>query len=251
MGNHQRNWIWGRHAVMESLRANQWIPEELHLAPEVLDSNILREATRRAHSSGITTHEETAESLTQRCHARDHQGLVARMPEFPYCSLDILDEQPDNSQKFALVLDRIQDPFNFGSILRSADLFGVSTVLIGEREQVGVTSHVARSSAGAVNFLKICQVANLCEASQRLIDTNYQLIAATEKSSTPPSKIDFQSPTAIIIGNEGTGIDPDLLKLATETCAIPQSGHIDSLNAAVAAGILCYEVARQRAPSDP
>ncbi|TWT58820.1 putative TrmH family tRNA/rRNA methyltransferase [Thalassoglobus neptunius] len=251
MGNHQRNWIWGRHAVMESLRAHQWLPDELHLAPEVLDSNILREATRRAQSSGITTHEETAESLTQLCHARDHQGLVARMPEFPYCSLDILDKHPDNSQKFALVLDRIHDPFNFGSILRSADLFGVSTVLIGEREQVGVTSHVARSSAGAVNFLKICRVPNLCEASQRLIDTNYQLIAATEKSSTPPSRIDFQRPTAIVIGNEGTGIDPDLLKLATATCTIPQSGHIDSLNAAVAAGILCYEVARQRTPSDP
>lgn len=236
---------------MESLRANQWLPEELHLAPEILDSSILNEVIRRAKSSGIDFQEATAESLTQLCHARDHQGLVARMPEFPYCSLDILDAPSNDKQRFALVLDRIQDPFNFGSILRSADLFGVSTVLIGEREQVGVTSHVARSSAGAVNFLNICRVPNLCEASQRLLATDYQLIAATEKSSTPPSQIDFRSNTAIVIGNEGTGIDPDLLNLATQTCAIPQSGHIDSLNAAVAAGILCYEVARQRTHADP
>ena len=167
------------------------------------------------------------------------------MPEFPLTTLDVfLETLPANP--FILLLDRIQDPYNFGSILRSADLFGVSGVVIGKHEQAGVSSHVARSSVGAVNYLEIVQVESISVAAQQLVDQQIQLIAASEKGEHAPSEVELTCGLAIVIGNEGAGIGQTLADLCAIHCAIPQVGHVDSLNAAVAAGILCYETHRQR-----
>ncbi len=245
MGNHQRGWLWGRHAVLETLRAGRWLPFELKLCEELIEASLRSEIRQRCEDAQISMEFTDANHLEQLVRARDHQGIAARMPEFPLKNFDdMLRDLPENP--FLLILDRIQDPYNFGSILRSADLFGADGILIGSREQAGVSSHVARSSAGAVNYLNIVQVESLAETAKRIQNAGIEIIAASEKANSSPAEIDLSKGVAIIIGNEGAGIGSELLEQTDTLCVIPQTGHIDSLNAAVAAGILCYEVQRQR-----
>lgn len=248
-GNHQRSWIWGRHAVLESLRGARWTPLEIRYCPSHLDEEVRQEIEVFCRRENVPLVESDIQALTSTSKASDHQGLIALMPEFPYSDFAEIAERGQPSLKFVLLLDRIQDPFNFGSILRSAELFGVDAVIIPERDQVGVTTHVARSSAGAVNYLPICRVSSLSDACRRLNERGLTIIASTAEGSVPPAQIDLTQPCGIVIGNEGTGIDPAILSFAESRCAIPQSGRLDSLNAAVAAGILCYEVLRQRISS--
>lgn len=245
LGNHQKSWIWGRHAVLEALRAGRWCPQEINLCEEILPADILSEVRQHARIGQIPLQVIAPQELESTTRARDHQGIAARMPEFPLLSMsELLKSLPEHP--FLLVIDRIQDPFNFGSILRSADLFGVDGVIIGEREQVSISSHVARSSVGAVNYLNIAKTSSLISAVEELKLLGIQLVAATEKGTLPPEDLDMTTSVAMVIGNEGLGIAEDLREHCTIECCIPQSGHVDSLNAAVAAGILCYEVQRQR-----
>lgn len=245
LGNHQRSWIWGQHAVVEMLRSGRWQPESIVLCEDLIDDSLLSEVKQRLNSLSLTYETVDAAEIEKLVHARDHQGFAARMTEFPSLTFEELKQQlPENP--FILIIDRIQDPYNFGSILRSADLFGVDGVIIADKEQVGVTSHVARSSVGAVNFVNITVVDSLVKTAKSLLDDGYQIVAATEKGSVSPADIDLSSRVAIAIGNEGKGIQVNLLELCNQHCAIPQVGHVDSLNAAVATGILCYEVHRQR-----
>ena len=147
-----------------------------------------------------------------------------------------------------MILDRIQDPHNFGAILRSAEVFGVDAVVIGETSQCDVTPHVARSSAGAVNHLPIARMEHLDQCPARLWDAGrIRTYAATGEGTAAPREVDFREPCALIIGNEGAGISRPLLNAAHGRICIPQHGRIESLNAAVAAGVLLYEVQRQRA----
>lgn len=245
LGNHQRSWIWGRHAVLESVRSGRWKPAEVVCSPELVDELLGQELQSLCTQSNIAYQIVDVCEIENLTHARDHQGLAARMPVFPLLSLDeLLQSLPRNP--FLLMLDRIQDPYNFGSILRSADLFGVDGVIIGKREQAGISSHVARSSAGAVNYLNITAVDSLLDVASQLQSLGHELIAATEKGQQSPAALDLTHGLTLVIGNEGHGIDHDLQEACQTHCTIPQTGHIDSLNAAVAAGILCYEVRRQR-----
>lgn len=245
LGNHQKSWIWGRHVVLETLRAGRWHPFEVVCSPELLSTADLREVQQRCTTLALNSRTLSGAELERLVHARDHQGIAARMPAFPLTPLEILlTKLPQHP--FLLILDRIQDPFNFGSILRSADQFGVDGILVGEREQATVSSHVVRSSVGAVNYLEIVQSSSLTTTARTLREQGWKLIAATEKATQAPDALDLTTGVVFIMGNEGAGIDASLLELCTHQAAIPQQGHVDSLNAAVAAGIFCYEVQRQR-----
>lgn len=250
LGNHQRCWLWGRHAVMETLRAGRWLPLEvvvdsIQVAPEVEVE--LRELCS-LHQVRLSL--STAPEMQKFCGTGEHQGLMAKMPPYPYVeSTQLIDELTDRSA--VLVLAGIQDPFNFGSILRSADLFGIDAIIVPVSGQAPVSSHVARSSVGAVNFLKIAQVENLEEACKALAARGLQLIAATERGTRRPDEVDLTQGVALVIGNEGAGIPESLLMLSGIDLRIPIGGHVDSLNAAVATGILCYEVTRQRMLANP
>ena len=246
VGNHQRSWIWGQHTVLETFRGKRWLPLEILFAPDRFNEEDLHELQDLTGQLEVSIQATDSDSLHAKCGASDHQGIIARMPEYPYAEFSHVANSIASKNAFVLLLDRIQDPFNFGSILRSAELFGVDAILIPKREQVGVTSHVARSSSGAVNHLEICRVESLIEVYRELKDTGFQIIAAAADGAISPEECDFSLSTALIIGNEGDGIDPELLEQATQNCAIPQTGKLNSLNAAVAAGILCYEVSRQR-----
>jgi 23S rRNA (guanosine2251-2'-O)-methyltransferase len=244
MGNHQKCWLWGRHSVVELLRADRWHPIEIGLEPG-LPVSILREVRSWAQRRNCPIEEWTAAEIEDRCRASDHQGLIARMPEFPYHSIeDLLKILPANA--WCVLLDGIQDPFNYGAILRSAEVLGASAAFVGGGQQCGVTAQVVRSSAGAVLHLPLARGESVSDIARALQARGLQLCGATEKARHSPSDVDFRQPTCLVIGNEGRGISPELLTLCDQTVAIPQSGQVGSLNAAVAAGILCYEIGRQR-----
>jgi 23S rRNA (guanosine2251-2'-O)-methyltransferase len=143
------------------------------------------------------------------------------------------------------VCDRLQDAHNFGAILRCCDASQVDGVIIGERAQVSVTPHVARASSGAVNHLSIYRVPVLLEALRELKTHGVNVLAASEKSDSLLWTCDMRGPQAMIVGSEATGIAPELLAEANSPVAIPMLGGVESLNAAVAAGIVLYECRRQ------
>lgn len=247
-GSHQRSWLWGRHAVLEALRAGRWLPLEVHAAFADAADPFWEETLRLCDEHDCSVIEASAERLTALCRSGEHQGLLAKMPAYPYAALGDLREKLRTSAgpAFILLLDCIQDPFNFGAILRSAEIFGAQAVIVPEHGQADVSLHVARSSAGAVNYLDIVRVKTLVDAAEQFRSLGITLYGASEKGTLAPANADLSSPTALVIGNEGTGLSSELAAKCDQLISIPQSGHVSSLNAAVAAGILCYEVRRQR-----
>lgn len=249
MGNHNRCWIWGRNVVLETLQAGRWPILEL-LISDRIDRPLAEEALRQAIQWKCPATVVPEEELTKACRTGEHQGFAARMAPFPCLSLAELERSLPRSATVAL-LDRLQDPFNFGAILRCASTLGVDGILIGEREQVEVNSQVARSSAGAINHIPLAQTDDLPAALDAWRQRGFQAVAASEKASVPVFNVDFCRPTVIVIGNEGRGIRPELLSKCETSVSIPMSGQVGSLNAAVAAGILFYEMRRQRSLSPP
>lgn len=243
-GSHNRSWIWGRHLVLATLRAGVWSPRQILIGSRC-PSDVSAEVRRAADRAEIPCETVADDLIEQRCRAADHQGLAALMPEFPYASLDDVLQQPACPESW-LILDRIQDSFNFGSMVRSAVELGTHALLIGATEQSPVNSQVARSSAGAVNLVPIVRHAALAEGIQRLKGRGFRIIAASEKGTRELEAANLCGKTAIVIGNEGRGVSAEIWDLCDEQLAIPTSGRVGSLNAAVAAGIFCYERLRQR-----
>lgn len=249
--SHQRNWLTGRHAVTEMISAGVWPIQRLCATAEAWEqlSPITRESAERP---GETPPVETvtADRLTELCGSRHHQGIAAQMGPFPYQALTdlkrLISQLAGQSSLPPLVVlcDRIQDAHNLGAILRSCDAMAVTALVIGEREQVGVTPQVARSSAGAVNCLPVVRVNELGDAADQLQKSGFQLLAASEKSDTPVWDIDTSRPTALIIGSEARGVSESLQARCDQQVAIPMHGRVGSLNAAVAAGMLLYELRR-------
>lgn len=239
-GSHQRCWLWGRHAVLEALRAGRWLPIEIWRAAD-LEAGVLHEVESRAAKAGIELQAVDSDRLTQLAGTLEHQGLAGRMPEFRYDPLSVVASA--EGAKPWLVLDRIHDPHNFGAILRSVDVLGGAGVIVGSTGQAEVTPHVARSSAGAVHHVPIVRVGDLAAALRKL---GRQVVVAAAEAETRLDQVDFRIPSLIVLGNEGAGVSSELEALASVRAAIPQEGKIDSLNVGVAAGVMLYEALRQR-----
>ncbi len=244
LAGHQKSWLWGRNAVLEALRAGTWPILELHLAAELGDE-ARQAALARARELGAETRVEPGNRLKQLCHAPEHQGYLAKMAEFPYANVAaVLDGQWD--RPLFMVLDGLQDPHNLGAILRSAEVFGVDAVFLGEHGQVGVTTAVARASAGAVSRLTLARDPDLKAVAVHMRRKGIRLVAASEKAEMPIAAFDFTAATALVIGSEAHGIRPVLLERCDAMVRIPQHGAIGSLNAAAATAVCLYEARRQR-----
>jgi len=244
LGSHQRCWIWGRFPVLETLRAGRWNPRELKLS-ERLSSAERAAAAALAERGGCKISPVPHEELTKLCGSTEHQGYAAKMPPYPFADAAGVIASAGEHSLFVL-LDAIQDPFNYGAILRSADAAGIDAVIVGSQGQSDVTSQVVRSSAGAVNHLPIAQVDDLPAAAAAVRERGLRIVGASEKAGVPVDEFDFRQPAVLVVGNEGSGIRPELLQLCDATVTIPQYGGVASLNAAVSAGILFYEARRQR-----
>ncbi len=242
--NHNRCWIWGRNVVLETLRAGRWPILELLLGDRADDAT-RNETQQLANRLGVRVSSVRDMTLTEKCRSAEHQGLAARMASFP-CMTDaqLVEGLPENP--IVAVLDRLQDPYNFGAIVRSASTLGIDGIVVGHKEQVEVNSLVARSSAGAVNHIPIARSDDLEQTVREFKQRGFQIVAATEKATSVLHETDFLKPTVVIIGNEGRGIREELLRICDRALSIPMSGCVGSLNAAVAASILFYEMRRQR-----
>ncbi|MEI6563613.1 MAG: RNA methyltransferase [bacterium] len=244
LGSHQKCWIWGRNPVVETLVAGRWKIVDLYLS-RLLNPELLEQAQGLAVRQNLIPVIADPDLLAGLCHTTEHQGYLARMTDFPYADeAEVMNSLP--AAPFCVVLDGIQDPYNFGAIIRSAEIFGAHAVFIAEVGQVGVTSMVVRSSAGAVNRLPIVRTPDVEALVGRLKSRGMKVVAASEKASRNIMDYDFTKGVSVVIGNEGTGPGAGVLKQCDDVVKIPQTGHIGSLNAAVAAGIFFYEVRRQR-----
>ena len=244
LGNHQKCWLWGRHVVLETLRAARWPVLELHLSEGLPEADIAA-AEQWSQSSDAVLTIEPCERLTQLSHSREHQGFLAKMAEFPYDRVDDVLAATKAQPLFA-ILDGLQDPHNFGAVIRSAHVLGVDALFVPIRGQVEVTAQVARSSAGAVNHIRIAQTGDLVTLAAQLRSRGVRVIGTSQRAVHPIYESDLSGAIAVVIGNEGTGIRDELLSACDELVTIPQFGAVESLNAAVSAGILFYEVQRQR-----
>jgi 23S rRNA (guanosine2251-2'-O)-methyltransferase len=223
--------------------AGRWPIAELRLADD-LPGDELNAAMEKAKNQGVTAEVVPRDALERLCHTSEHQGYLARMGPFPYQTVDALLAASSGRALF-LVLDALQDPYNFGAILRSAEIFGVTGVVIGTARQVPVTSMVARSSAGGVNRVPIAHVEDLAQLASQLKSSGFEIVGASEKGTVTLPEFRFPKCTAIVIGNEGEGIGEPLLGECTRLVRIPQVGQLGCLNAAVAASIFCYEAGKR------
>lgn len=244
--------LMGRNAVKEALKSGRSIDRILVQGEP---DGSLREILALARENNVQYREVERSKLDEMClpfgHGNktgNHQGIVAQVPGVQYCEIaDILDAAKERNEKpFVIVLDGIEDPHNLGSILRSAECAGAHGVIIPKRRATGVTAAACKASAGAVEYIKVCQVANLSGALARLKDAGLW-IAGADMSGEPMVKADLKGALALVIGSEGRGISELVKKNCDFLVSVPMKGSIGSLNASVAAAVLMYEKMRKDA----
>lgn len=235
----------GRNAVLEAFRSGKTI-EKLFVLDGCKDGpvqTILREARRQ---DTIVTF-VSRERLDQLSQTGKHQGVIAHAAAWHYTEIaDMLRRAREKGEDpFLFVLDGIEDPYNLGAIIRTANQAGAHGVIIPKRRSVGLTYAVGKASAGAVEYLPVARVGNLPSLLEELKARGLWIYAA-DMDGSPWCQTDFTGPTALVIGSEGRGVGRLVKEKADFVVSLPLKGNINSLNASVAAGILCYEVARQR-----
>ena len=231
------------HAVTESLEANTG--NKLYIQDDLRGKNVdaIKALAAEKKVSISWTPKKTLSDMTG---GAVHQGFVLRVSEFAYSELSvIMDKVEQEENPLVLILDGLNDPHNFGSILRTADATQVTGVIIPKHRAVGVTPVVAKTSTGAVEHIPIARVTNLSQTLDKLKEAGFWVFG-TDMDGTPSHKWNTAGKVALIIGNEGKGISANIKKQVDEMITIPMSGHVQSLNASVAAAVLMYEVYRNR-----
>ena len=235
--------VYGVHAVTESLEANTG--NKLYIQDDLRGKNVdaIKDLAAEKKVSISWTPKKTLSDMTG---GAVHQGFVLRVSEFAYSELsDIMDKAEQEENPLILILDGLNDPHNFGSILRTADATQVTGVIIPKHRAVGVTPVVAKTSTGAVEHIPIARVTNLSQTLDKFKEAGFWIFG-TDMDGTPSHKWNTAGRLALIIGNEGKGISANIKKQVDEMITIPMSGHVQSLNASVAAAVLMYEVYRNR-----
>jgi 23S rRNA (guanosine2251-2'-O)-methyltransferase len=242
----QSEWIAGKHPVLEALRAGReinkiWIADN---AQRSLTQPIVAEAKKL----GIIVQFVDKRKLDAMVDNVPHQGVVAQAAAYRYFEVDeLIHRARDKGEEpFLLLLDEIEDPHNLGSILRTAECTGVHGVIIPKRRSASLTATVSKTSAGAVEYVPVARVTNLAQTIDRLKGEGIWIAGTDVNDAQEVYSANFNLPLAVVIGNEGKGIG----RLIREKCdflvKLPMMGRLNSLNASVAAGVLMYEVVRQR-----
>ncbi|MBO5472704.1 MAG: 23S rRNA (guanosine(2251)-2'-O)-methyltransferase RlmB [Lachnospiraceae bacterium] len=237
--------IEGRNAVIEAFRAGRTI-DKLFILDGCQDGPVLT-IKREAVKHGSLIKYVTKERLDQMSETGKHQGVIAYAAAYEYAEVeDILQKARDKGEApFIFLLDNIEDPHNLGAIIRTANLAGAHGVIIPKNRAVGLTATVAKASAGALNYTPVAKVTNLGQTIEELKKEGLWFVCA-DMDGTQMYQLDLKGPIGLVIGNEGNGVG----RLVKEKCdfvaSIPMHGDIDSLNASVAAGVLAYEIVRQR-----
>lgn len=241
----KENHIEGRNAVLEAFRSGRTI-DKLYVLDGCQDGPV-RSITREARKHDTIINYVTKERLDQISETGKHQGVIAVSAAYDYARVeDILAlAEKKGESPFILILDGIEDPHNLGAIIRTANQAGAHGVIIPKRRAVGLTPTVARTSAGAINYVPVAKVTNISNTMKELKDRGMWFVCA-DMDGTLMYDMDLTGPIGLVIGNEGEGVSPLVKKNCDMVASIPMKGDIDSLNASVAAGVLSYEIVRQR-----
>lgn len=237
--------IYGTRAVMEAVRAGRQI-EKIFLQAG-LNNDLMKELVQALKENGVPFSWVPAEKIS-RLTTKNHQGIVGFLSAVQYASLQNLVDlaYSEGRTPFFLLLDRITDVRNFGAVARTCECAGLDAMVIEEKGNAPVTSDAIKTSAGALHHLPVCRVRSMKQSIKDLQENGIQIIACTEKASKDLYELDLSVPTALLMGSEEDGIDPNLLKVVDDLAKIPMKGKIESLNVSVAAGIAIYEVIRQK-----
>lgn len=239
------NIIEGRNAVLEAFRSGKPV-DKLYVLDGCQDGpvrTIVREA--RKHDTIIQFVEK--ERLSQLSETGRHQGVIAYTAAYEYSEVsDMLELAREREEDpFIILLDNIEDPHNLGAIIRTANLAGAHGVIIPKHRAVGLTATVAKTSAGALNYTPVAKVANLGQTIDELKEKGIWFVCA-DMDGEVMYRQNLTGPIGLVIGNEGNGVSRLVKEKCDFTTAIPMKGDIDSLNASVAAGVLAFEIVRQR-----
>lgn len=237
--------IEGRNAVLEAFRAGKTI-DKLYIQDGCHDG-VLNTITREARKHDTIINYVAKERMDQMSTTGKHQGVIAQAAAYEYAGLDEIFAKAEEKGEppFIFILDEIEDPHNLGAIIRTANLAGAHGVIIPKRRAAGLTATVVKASAGALNYTPVVKVTNIAQTIEDLKKRGLWFVCADMNGETM-YRLNLTGPIGLVIGNEGEGVS----RLVREKCdyiaSIPMHGDIDSLNASVAAGVLAYEIVRQR-----
>lgn len=239
--------IIGRHPAVAALKADQeinkvFIQKDLH-------ADAIATIIKLAKERHLVISTVPKNKLDQMTNNANHQGVALAVAAYRYATVDDLFDRAaaKDEAPFFLILDELADPHNLGSILRTADAAGVHGVIIPKRRAVGLTSVVAKTSTGAIEHVPVARVTNLVQTAKELQNRGLWLFG-TDMQGTDYRRWDARGPVALVIGNEGKGISALLKKTCDEMLTIPMIGHVQSLNASVAASLLIYQGYNSRHP---
>ena len=237
--------IEGRNAVLEAFRSGKCV-DKLFILDGCQDGPV-RTIAREARKTDTIINYVSKERLDQLSETHAHQGVIAQVAAYDYSTVDeILARAEEKGEApFLIILDNVEDPHNLGAIILTANLAGAHGVIIPKRRAVGLTSTVAKTSAGAINYTPVAKVTNIVRTIEELKEKGIWFVCADMGGETMYD-LDLTGPMGLVIGNEGEGVSRLVREACDFTASIPMKGDIDSLNASVAAGVLAYEIVRQR-----
>lgn len=239
------NYLFGMHPVFEAIAAGKNI--EKVLLKKGLDGTQFHDLITLLQQKEIPFQFVPIERLNKITRAR-HQGIIAQMATLDYTPLEqaIENALSRSAAPLVLMLDGVSDVRNFGAIARTAECAGVSSIILPAKGGASITPDAIKTSAGALLRMNVSKVPNLKTAAYYLLESGFQIVAATEKAEGYIYDVDFTKPTAIVMGAEDKGISDGMRKLADAEAKIPMAGHIGSLNVSVATSVVLYEAVRQR-----
>lgn len=242
---YNENQLEGRNAILEVLKTDRDI-EKIFVQKGLLEGTIRRIAAE-AQKKGVVVQEVAKQKLDAMSQTKNHQGVIAIVSEHNYAELsDVLNIAAEKNEKpFIIILDEITDPHNFGAILRTAEAAGVHGVIIPKRRSVGLNAIVGKTSAGAIEYIPVVRVTNIAKTIDELKKEGI-FVACTDFDGEDYFTSSLDGAIAIVIGSEGSGVKRLVKEKCDFTVSIPMYGKISSLNASVAAGLMMYEVVRQR-----
>ena len=239
------DYIFGTRAVIEAINTGRSI--EKILIKKGLHNELIQQLQPLIKENRIPVQQVPVEKIN-RITRKNHQGVLAFISPIDYNDIEVLLPGLFESGKdpLILVLDQITDVRNFGAIARSAECGGVDAIIIPEKGMARIGGDAVKTSAGALHYVPICKTKNLIKTVQFLVESGVKIFAATEKGDKIYTETNFQTPAAIIMGSEESGISPAILDIAHEKLKIPILGNIESLNVSVSAALMIYEAVRQR-----
>lgn len=237
--------IEGRNAVIEAFRAGKPI-DKIYILDGCQDGPVMT-IKREARKQDTLIKYVTKERLDQLSETGKHQGVIAMAAAYEYADIDDMFQlaEKKGEEPFFFLLDNIEDPHNLGAIIRTANLAGAHGVIIPKNRAAGLTATVAKTSAGALNYVPVAKVTNLAKTIEELKEKGLWFVCA-DMTGTRMYDLNLKGAIGLVIGNEGEGVGRLIKEKCDMTAAIPMKGEIDSLNASVAAGVLAYEIVRQR-----